>query len=91
MVFVFMNYNKGFFGCKYEFNFIEEYSWSCLLKELEDKVKLVSWFGEGLNYLFMKIGRSVIGFKYCGRWVIFFFLYFLILIILWCVFLYVVL
>lgn len=68
MVPVPMNHNKGFFGRKHESNFTEEHSRSCSSKELEDKVKSASPPGEGLNYSLTKIGRSVTGLKYCGRY-----------------------
>lgn len=88
MVPVPMNHNKGFFGRKHESNFTEEHSRSCSSKELEDKVKSASRPGEGVNYSLTKIGRSVTGLKYCGRWVTFFLSYPLTSTILRCVFLY---
>lgn len=69
MVPVSMNHKQGFFGGAHSSPLTETRGQSCSSKEFEDKVKSKRRHGEGPNYSPTKIGRSVTGLKYCGRWV----------------------
>lgn len=68
MVPVSMNHKQGFFGGAHSSSLTETRGQSCSSKEFEDKVKSKRRHGEGPNYSPTKIGRSVTGLKYCGRY-----------------------